>query len=148
MYIISYPTVIAGSGYRWYLLSRTPKHKSITVIYTYNTILQVGTQINTLPEVMLTTAVMAWGKILLLRRLYCVLMRRWGALLIEQRVELWTALLVGHLTVWQRRLMLVLGLHETVLTDWQASSWLNTDDSQSYSWTSTHGTLSSRGRRS
>jgi hypothetical protein len=51
-----------------------PKHKSITVIDTYNTIVQVGTQIDTLPEVMLTAAVMAWGNIWLLRWLYWILM--------------------------------------------------------------------------
>jgi hypothetical protein len=74
MCIIPYRAVTAGCRCHWYLLSRTPKHKSITVIDTYNTILQVGTQIDTLPEVMLTAAVMAWGNILLLRWLYWILM--------------------------------------------------------------------------
>ena len=59
MCIISYRAVTAGTRCHWYLLSRSPKHKSITVIDTYNTILQIGTQIDTLPEVMLTIAVMA-----------------------------------------------------------------------------------------
>jgi len=44
------------------------------VIDTYNSILQVGTQIDTRPEVMLTAAVMAWENIALLRWLYCILM--------------------------------------------------------------------------
>jgi len=43
-----------------------PKHTSITGIDTYNTILQVGVQIDTLPEVMLTAAVTALGHISLL----------------------------------------------------------------------------------
>ena len=71
--MIPHRAVTAGSRCHWYLLSRTPKHKSITVIDTYNTILQVGTQIDTLPEVMLTAAVMAWGNIWLLRWLYWIL---------------------------------------------------------------------------
>jgi len=57
-------------------------------------------------------------------------------------------LLVRHLTIRQSRLLTVLGLYKTVLTDWRASRWLNTDYSQSYSRSSTDGTLSSRGRRS
>jgi hypothetical protein len=44
-----------------------PKHKSITVIDAYNSILPVGTQIDTHPEMMLTAAVMAWENIALLR---------------------------------------------------------------------------------
>jgi len=148
MCIISYRAVTVGSRYLWYLMSRTAKHKSSTVIDIYNTILQVGTQIVTLPELMLTTAVMAWGKILLLRRLYCILLRRrWGGLLIERRVELWTELLVAHMTVRQSRLLTVLGPHKTMPTDWRASRWCNTDYSQSYSRSRMDGTLCSRGRR-
>jgi hypothetical protein len=44
------------------------------VIDTYNTILQVGAQIDAQPEVILPAAVMAWGNIALLRWLYCILM--------------------------------------------------------------------------
>jgi len=44
------------------------------VIDTYNTILQVGTQINTLPEVMLTAAVMARGNTSLPQWLYWIVM--------------------------------------------------------------------------
>ena len=58
--------VTAGSRCYWYLLFRMPKHTSITGIDTYNTILQVGVQIDTLPEVMLTAAVTALGHISLL----------------------------------------------------------------------------------
>ena len=146
---IPYRAVVTVSRCQWYLSTCRPKYKLIAVVDTYNTIHQVGTQIDTLPEVMLTAAVMAWGKILLLWRLYGILMRRrWGGLLIEWRVGLWTVLLGGHLMVRQSSLLTVLGLHETVSTDWRASRWLNTDYSQSYSWTSTDGTLSSRGRRS
>jgi len=50
-----------------------PKHKSITVIDTYNTILQVGRQFDTIPVGMLTAAVMAWGNISLLRWLNWIL---------------------------------------------------------------------------
>jgi hypothetical protein len=71
--IVTHCAVTAGSQGHWYLLFPTPKHKSITVIDTYNTILQVGTQIETLPEVMLTTAAMAWGNILFVRWLYWIL---------------------------------------------------------------------------
>jgi len=74
MCIISYRTVTAGSQCHWYHLSRSPKHKSITVIDTYNTILLVVMQIDTVPEAMLSVAVMAWGNISLLRWLYCILM--------------------------------------------------------------------------
>jgi len=146
MCIISYCAVTAGSRYQWHLLFHTPKHKSITVIDIYNTILQVSMQIDTLPEVMLTTPVIAWGNILLLRKLYCILMRRWwGGFLIERRVGLWTVLLVGHLTVRPSRLLMVLGLHKTVSTDWRASRWPNTDYSQSYSRSGTNGMLFSHG---
>jgi hypothetical protein len=51
-----------------------PKHMSLTIIDTYNTTLQVGTQIDTLPGVMLTAAVMACGNIPVLRWLYWILM--------------------------------------------------------------------------
>jgi len=99
MCIIPYRAVVTVSRCQWYLSTWRPKYKLIAVVDTYNTILQVGRQIDTLPEVMLTAAVMAWGKIFWLRRLYCILMRRrWGALLIERRGGLWTARLVGHLT--------------------------------------------------
>jgi len=74
MCIISYHAVTAGSRYQWYLLSRTPMHMSFTVIDTYKAILQVGTQIDTVPEVMLTVAVMARGNISLLRWLYWISM--------------------------------------------------------------------------
>jgi hypothetical protein len=47
---------------------------SITVIDTYNTIFQVGTQIDIVPDAMLTVAVMAWDNISLLRCLYWILM--------------------------------------------------------------------------
>jgi hypothetical protein len=67
MCIVPHCAVTVGSQCDWYLLSRMPKHKSITVIDTYNTILLVGTQIDTRPEVILNTAVIAWGKITLLR---------------------------------------------------------------------------------
>jgi len=118
---LPYRAVVTVSRCQWYLSTCRPKYKSIAVVDTYNTILQVGTQIDTLPEVMLTAAVMAWGKILLLRRLYCSLMRRqWGGLLIERRVGLWTVLLVRHLMVRQSSLLTVLGLHEMVSMDWQA----------------------------
>jgi hypothetical protein len=70
MCIISDRAVTAGSRYQWYLLSPMLKHKSIKVIDIFNTILQVGAQIDELPELMLATAAMAWGIILLLRRLY------------------------------------------------------------------------------
>jgi hypothetical protein len=36
-------------------------------------------------------------------------------------------LLVEHLTVWQSRLLTVLGLHKMVATNWQDSTLLNTD---------------------
>jgi len=115
-----------------------PKPKSILVIDIYNTIHQVGMQIDTLPQLMLTTAVMAWRKILLLRRLYCILLRwRWGELQIKRRGGQWT--------VWQSRLLTVLGLHETVSTEWWASRCLNTDYSQSYSWSGHAGILFSCG---
>jgi hypothetical protein len=65
--IVPHCAVTAGSRYHWYLLSRIPKHKSITVIDAYNSILPVGTQIDTHPEMMLTAAVMAWENIALLR---------------------------------------------------------------------------------
>jgi hypothetical protein len=42
-------------------------------IDTFNTILQVGTQIDTYPEVMLTAVVMALGNISLLWGLYWIL---------------------------------------------------------------------------
>jgi hypothetical protein len=51
-----------------------PKLKFITVSDTYNTILQVGAQIDARPEAMLTGAVMAWWNIAFLRWLYCILM--------------------------------------------------------------------------
>jgi len=74
MCVISYRAVPVGSRHQWYLLSPTPKHKSITVIDIYNTILQVGMQMDTVPEVMLTVAVMAWGNISLLGWLDRILM--------------------------------------------------------------------------
>jgi hypothetical protein len=88
-------------------------------IDTYNTILQVGKQIDAHPELMLTTAEMAWGNILSLWWLYWILMRRWwGALLIVMQGGQWTALLVssitwtvllvGHLTVRPSSLLIVM----------------------------------------
>jgi hypothetical protein len=44
------------------------------VVDTYNTILQVGTQFDTRPEVMLTAAVMTWENITLPLWLYCILL--------------------------------------------------------------------------
>jgi hypothetical protein len=71
-WIVPLRAVTAGTQSDWYLLSHTPKHKSITVLDTYKTILQVGTQIDKPPEMMLTAAVMAWGNISLLRWLYWI----------------------------------------------------------------------------
>lgn len=78
---------------------------------------------------MLPAAVMAWEYIWLLQWLYCILMGlRWGTLQIERRGGLstpllvghltWSVLLVGQLTVPHRCLLMVLGLHKTVSTDW------------------------------
>jgi hypothetical protein len=47
--------------------------------------------------------------------------------------------------VLQKSVLNVLGLHDTVSTDWLALRWLNTDYSQSYCWTSTDGTLFAAG---
>jgi len=145
---ISYRAATAGGQYQWYLLSRTPKHKPVEVMDTYNTIHQVSTQIDTLPEVMLTTALTAWGKIMLLRRLYRILMGWRGRFLIGRQFGLWMVLLVGHLMVRQCSLMTVLGLHKMMLTDWGASRRHNTDHSQSYGRSRMDSSLSGHGKRS
>jgi len=108
--IISYRPVTAGSQYHWYLLSRLSKYKYIMVIDTYNTTLQLGTQINTVLNVILIIAVMAWANISLMWWVDWIMIRqRWGRLLIERRGGLWTAL--------QSRLLTVLGLYKTVSTE-------------------------------
>jgi len=99
MCIIPSCAVVTVSRCQWYRSACRPMYKSIAVVDANDAILQIGAQINTLPEVMLTTAVMVWGNILSLRTVYYVLKRlRLGALLIERQGGLWMVLLVGHLT--------------------------------------------------
>jgi hypothetical protein len=124
MCIIPYRVVVTVSRCQWYLSTFRPKYKSIAVVDAYEAILQISTQIETLPEVMLAFTVVARWNILL--RLY----RRWtwwrlddfftvrrSRSLIGPRVGLWTVLLVRYLTVRQRSLLTVHGLHEMVSTD-------------------------------
>jgi hypothetical protein len=62
--------VVIVSQFQCYLSTLRPKYKSIAVVDDNDAMIQIGTQIEALPEVMITTALMAWGKMLLLQRLY------------------------------------------------------------------------------
>lgn len=63
MYIISYSAVTAHSQCQWYFTTCRPWYKSIEVVDPDDAILWIGTQVETLPEVTLTTAELAQHKI-------------------------------------------------------------------------------------
>jgi len=68
MCIIPYRAVVTVIRWQWYLSTCRPKYNSIAVVDANDAILQIGTQIETLPEVMLAFTVVARWNILL--RLY------------------------------------------------------------------------------
>jgi len=59
MCIIPYRAVVTVSWCQRYISTCRPQYKSIAVVDAYNALLQIGTQIKTLPEVMLAFTVVA-----------------------------------------------------------------------------------------
>ena len=113
--IVPHRVVTTGSWCHWYLLLRSLKHKPITANDTYNTILQVGTQIETVPQLMLSAVVMACENILWLWWVYWILMwRRWGW--VSDGTVRWAVDGAAEQTPDGAA-----QLHKTVSTDWYAS---------------------------